>query len=160
VLGGFPSSASGTYSFVDKNPPIASDMYRLKIEDLNGAITYSNVVTIMYSNTTGLVKSNINVYPNPARSTLNLEIVSASSASSGQSTQIANSLPATVPALPSSTIYSIKIVNILGSVIKTATTATLNWQADVSNLAPGTYILQVVNNSNKTVVGESAFIKL
>ncbi len=50
VLGGFASSALGTYSFTDKNPPVAADQYRLKMEDLNGTITYSQVVTLMYAN--------------------------------------------------------------------------------------------------------------
>ena len=159
VLGGFPSNAIGVYSYLDKNPPFAEDMYRLKIEDLNGTVTYSNIVTIMYSNTTALAKGNISLYPNPAKGRLNLQILSATNSANAQSAPVLNTVPNIAPAAPGM-IYSIKIVNSLGSVIKTATTALQNWQTDVSNLMPGTYVLQVVNDENKTVVGESSFIKL
>jgi hypothetical protein len=76
-----------------------------------------------------------------------------------RATQALSSLPNFTSGAPG-TIYSIKIVNSLGAVVKTATTAQQNWQTDVSNLIPGNYVLQVVNNGNKTVVGESSFIKL
>lgn len=33
-------------------------------------------------------------------------------------------------------------------------------QQDVSTLLPGTYVVQVVNKNDKSVVGESKFVKL
>ncbi|WP_157750749.1 beta strand repeat-containing protein [Mucilaginibacter gotjawali] len=75
VLGGVSSDTQGTYSFLDKNPPLATDMYRLKIQDINGSITYSNVVTLIYGNaTTNVAKSNISIYPNPSNGIINLAI--------------------------------------------------------------------------------------
>ncbi len=74
VLGGFASSALGAYSFLDTNPPAAPDLYRLKVEDMNGAISYSNIVTLIYGNSDSAIPSNISVYPNPASSVLNLAI--------------------------------------------------------------------------------------
>jgi len=159
VLGGFASSALGTYSLLDKNPAQGTDEYRLKLEDLNGSITYSNIVTLIYGNAnSSLTKTNITIYPNPAKSTLNLNITPGFK--TNPATQ--QNLNPGIPALAStgSNVYNIKIVNSLGQVIKTATTGDQNWQTDVSGLVPGTYILQVINNNNSSVVGKGTFIKL
>ena len=51
LLEGIVSSAQGTYSYLDKNPVQGANSYRLQLTDLNGTITYSNIVTIMYANT-------------------------------------------------------------------------------------------------------------
>ncbi|MEO6633808.1 MAG: hypothetical protein ABIN13_18845, partial [Mucilaginibacter sp.] len=75
VLGGFLSTAQAIYNFTDKSPAKAVDIYRLKIEDLNGIISYSPNVSLTYgSSAQAVASSNINVYPNPARSTINLAI--------------------------------------------------------------------------------------
>jgi hypothetical protein len=143
VLGGFASGGLGTYSFLDKDPPVAADMYRLKIEDLNGNITYSNIVTLMYGNTiNSLVKTGIIVYPNPTANTLNLNI---SPGFSGTSIK--------------GLAYNIQVTSILGSVIKNINTTQQSWQTDVSSLMPGTYVISVVD-SNKSIVGKSTFVKL
>jgi hypothetical protein len=44
--------------------------------------------------------------------------------------------------------------------MKTATTNQQSWATDVSGFIPGTYIIQVVNNGDKSLVGKSTFIKL
>jgi len=157
VLGGTPSNATGTYDLWDASPA-AKDMYRLKIEDLNGNITYSNVVTLMYSsNANSIAKSNISLYPNPAKSSINLTIdpVFASAAKISQSGGGMSNLAVTQPA----TVYNIQIVNSGGAVMKTASTNQVNWQNDVSRLLPGTYILRVVDSKNN-FIGESTFVKL
>jgi sugar lactone lactonase YvrE len=163
VLGGFASSAQGTYSFRDPNPLVAADEYRLKLVDLNGSVSYSKVITLMYSGLNNTIaKSNINVYPNPASSVINLTInQNGSSSSNSPLIKTANSTlgQASSPTI-SGLIYGIKIINNMGSVIKTATSSQANWQDNVSNLLPGTYIIQVVNNSNKSVIGKSTFVKL
>ena len=163
VLGGFASSAQGTYSFRDPNPLVAANEYRLKLVDFNGAVSYSKVVTLMYSSLNNTIaKSNINVYPNPASSVINLTINQNSSSSSNSPLiKTANSAPgqASSPTV-TGLIYGIKIINNMGSVIKTATSSQATCQDNVSNLLPGTYIIQVVNNSNKSVIGKSTFVKL
>jgi len=154
VLGGFASDDLGTYSFLDKTPA-AVNQYRLKLEDLNGAITYSNIVTLMYANTNNtLAKSAISVYPNPAKGVLNLTI------NPGFSPTSAN--PGTGPGslLGPNALYTIKIVNITGSVIKNASTELQDWQTDVSDLMPGTYVIQVSNNGSNQLVGRTTFVKL
>jgi hypothetical protein len=148
VLGGFASSALGTYSFLDKAPPVAADRYRLKLEDLNGTISYSNVVTLMYANSgSHLANNNISVYPNPVAGTINLSILQ-------------NNITASNISSAANPLYNIMITNSSGSVIKTATSAQTQWQDNLSNLLPGTYMIQVVNANNKTVVGKTKFVKL
>jgi hypothetical protein len=139
VIGGLSSSALGSYSLLDKNPPAAADEYRLKIEDLNGNITYSNIVTLMYANPNNRLDiSKISVYPNPTRGPVNVTITQ----------NVGNPT------------YNIQIVNNIGGVIKTATSAQPTWQTDVSQLLPGTYFIRVVNSADNSVIGKSAFVKL
>ena len=163
VLDGFSSNAMGTYSFLDKNPNLTEDWYRLKLVDLNGTISYSKVVTLMYSNlSNNIANNNISVYPNPASSVINLAINQNGNLSSNSTAlQAVNSspgLPGTQSAGTSS--YGIKIINVTGSVIKTATSSQVNWHDNVGDLLPGTYIIQVVNNADKSVIGKSTFVKL
>jgi len=47
-LSSLVSSNLGTYSFLDKSPANGTDQYRLQIQDLNGAITYSKVIALSY----------------------------------------------------------------------------------------------------------------
>ncbi|MDB4904312.1 MAG: hypothetical protein JWQ63_3593 [Mucilaginibacter sp.] len=42
------SSSLGTYNYLDKSPAKGTDQYRLKIQDLNGTITYSKVISLSY----------------------------------------------------------------------------------------------------------------
>ena len=143
VLGGISSSALGTYSFLDANPPLAADQYRLKIEDLNGAISYSNIVTLIYGNSTTVAAGNINVYPNPASNVINLAIKQSGG---GQSSDLPalQSLGTTLSLNSTQTVegtssYNIKIISITGSVISNATSSESTWQNDVS--APYTWHL-------------------
>ncbi len=161
AIGGFSSNALGTYSLVDKTPPSGTDQYRLKMEDLNGAITYSKVVTLMYAGSANTIAiNNITVYPNPSKGMLNLNIAQ-NDASTAPLSQAATG-PITIQPVSgaSSKVYGIKIVNSTGAVIKSTTTSEPNWQADLSSLTPGTYVIQVVNNTDKSLVGKSAFVKL
>jgi len=153
ILGGYASSAQGTYSFLDKNPANGANLYRLKMEDLNGTISYSNVVTVMYSNGASLVKTGLIVYPNPTKSTINLNIAPGFNSGTGMVT-------AAQTTTASSLGYNIQIVNILGAVVTKATTSTQNWQTDVSSLMPGTYVVTVVNSSNNSTIGQGTFVKL
>jgi len=145
VVGGFNSSGQGTYSLLDKNPLMGIDQYRLKEVDLNGNISYSNVIPLMYSNQSNAIANNyINIYPNPAISTINLSIVQNIAAS--RNTSAAS--------------YGITITNSSGSVIKTISSSQSLLQQNVSGLLPGTYVIQVVNNSDNSLVGKGKFVKL
>jgi hypothetical protein len=157
-LSSFASSAIGTYSFLDKTPPADRDLYRLKIQDINGAVIYSNVVTLIYGNgnaSDNIAKNTVNVYPNPAKSTVNLSIVPAFSLNSMVTQSIAATANTTA-----NVVYNIKIVNNTGSVVKIATTTQPDWSYDVSGLLPGTYVVQVSNNTDKSLIATNKFIKL
>ncbi len=163
VVGGFVSSDLGSYSFLDATPAIGANQYRLRLEDLNGAITYSKIVTLQYANgTNDITINNITVYPNPASSTINLAIAQVGSqpANSMSALQSLGTSPALNTTQTGSISYGIKIMSITGSVVKNSTSATASWQDNVSSLSPGTYIIQVTNNKDKSVVGKGTFIKL
>ncbi len=164
VLGGFASSSQGTYSFLDSNPLTGNDSYRLKIQDLNGNITYSSVVTLVYG-AAGLAAtaSNISVYPNPSNGVINLAINqqkgnAPAGISALQSTSITSAL-ASSPLLANAS-YNIRIVSMTGSVVRTASSSSANWQDNLSSLSPGTYVIQVVNSRDNSLVGKSTFIKM
>jgi hypothetical protein len=50
-----------TYEYIDENPSNASNLYRLKMVDLDQSFSYSGVVNVFFAD-----GSRINVYPNPA----------------------------------------------------------------------------------------------
>jgi hypothetical protein len=156
ALTAFASGIQGTYKYLDINPPAGVDQYRLKIADLNGTVSYSNVVTLVYGNLSNAAVSNISIYPNPAGSTINLAIKSTSGLAAAQALSSSPGVNQTGGAQS----YSIKIINITGAVVKTATSSQPTWQDNVDTLKPGTYFIQVVNNSNNSTVGKCAFIKL
>jgi hypothetical protein len=146
ALDSLVSSSMGDYSYLDTKPVQGANSYRLQMTDLNGAITYSSVITIMYANTANTLTLNgMMVYPNPTNGPMNLAITVNSNTSNG--------------ALPSPS-YHIQVTNNLGVVVKSVTSAQPIWQSDVSALSPGTYFITVTNASNNSPVGKSAFVKL
>ncbi|MGZ3777988.1 MAG: T9SS type A sorting domain-containing protein, partial [Mucilaginibacter sp.] len=134
------SNGQGSYNFTDQSPVSGQNQYRLKQRDISGSISYSAVVTIQYSNqSNNLVKSNISVYPNPAVSTINV----------------------TVPnMIGEAATYSIQVSNSFGLMIKQATSTQPTYQADISGLTPGTYIVKVFNKKDNSLVGNSKFVKM
>ncbi|WP_341228476.1 hypothetical protein [uncultured Arcticibacterium sp.] len=53
------------YSFVDENPFVGNNYYRLKMVDLDGTFDYSKIITINYEGEDALI-----VYPNPSESSV------------------------------------------------------------------------------------------
>jgi len=168
VLGGVNSSGQGTYTFLDKTPATGPNTYRLMIQDLNGAITYSSSVTLVYGNVSLASNGNIDIYPNPATSVINLSIsqqagkaapvLIAAGQSALQSISLTPSLVTSANANTSS--FDIKIVNITGVVVRESTSSSSNWQSDVSGLLPGTYIIQVQDKTSSSLVGRGMFVKM
>jgi hypothetical protein len=141
VAGGLQSSASGTYALNDKNPQPGLNLYRLKQTDINDNITYSKVIPVEYSGlSNSLINNNINIYPNPARNVINLAIANTGETHAGN--------------------YNIRITNSSGFVIKDITSAQANWQGNVGDLLTGTYVIQVVNTKDQSLVGKAKFVKL
>ena len=140
MINSVTASAQGTYSFLDQNPSTTvQNFYRLKQEDINNAITYSKVVTIQYSDLSNNITDNLNLYPNPANSAINLAIISA----------------------PDETAtYNIKFVNSSGLVVKEVNSSQPSWQGNISSLKPGTYFVRVFSNKDESLVGRTKFVKL
>jgi len=163
ILDTLTSSGAGSYFFSDNNPPIASDEYRLKITDQGGVISFSNAVTLIFVNSINAVTLNINVYPNPASNIVNLAINHTGANGYTNPVSGQSKFPPLLSAPGESTVstvYNIKIVNISGSVIKTATSSGDTWQENITGLMPGTYIITVTNNSNNKLIGRSTFVKM
>jgi len=155
-LDSLTSSGIGSYSYTDKTPPAASDLYRLQITDLNGTVTYSNVVTLIYGNSANTITGNVSIYPNPTSSVINIQIMPGNASS--QSSLTTESLaPESVAATG---VYNISIVNTAGMTIKSASSSAATWQDNVAALSPGTYIVTVTNSLNNKVVGHTTFVKL
>jgi hypothetical protein len=158
TLGGFASSNLSTYSFVDGNPLRGVDMYRLKIQDINGTTTYSNVVSLTYTHF-HVADNQVRVYPNPVKNTLSV-FISADNSSSlyadksdGVTSLMANEK------IDKTDAYIITIVSNSGAVLKKGNSAQPTWQTDVSNFMPGSYVIQVSGKNGKAV-GQCVFIKL
>jgi len=155
IIYGKPSTGQGSYSFLDRSFSAGENIYRLKMEDLNGNITYSNAVVLVY--TDGL-NGNVTVYPNPTNGPITLIISKIKNTISSPSGSLADG-PITTPTTISNS-YFVKIVSTAGVVIKTMSTTNPRWQTDVSSLMPGTYIMQVANQSDNSLVGQVTFVKL
>jgi hypothetical protein len=160
ALGGFNSSSQGTYGFLDTNPLLGVDMYRLKLTDINGTVTYSNVVSLTYAQPAAPAYNPIKVYPNPVKSTLNLFISSVKS-NSGHTDKSDGLISSQVKEQTDKIDeYSITIVSNSGAVLKKAVSNQATWQTDVSNFMPGSYVIQVTSKNGKGVTGQCVFIKL
>ncbi|MDB5142784.1 MAG: hypothetical protein JWQ66_1497 [Mucilaginibacter sp.] len=135
-LGSVQSNGTGIYSFVDTKPATGQNQYRLEIKDNQNNSNYSPILTLVYP-LQNAANSKIKLFPNPIVNNINLEMNSGSKAS----------------------VYNIKIVNTLGAVVKESTSQQASWHTDLSNLRPGSYHVQVTNNSDQTLVGTANFIK-
>lgn len=136
VVGGFLSTGAGQYGLTDKNPVTGTNIYRLKQEDYNNNITYSQNVQEQITDKDQL---NVSCFPNPAASDINLTIV---------------------PKKPGETSYTIRVTNSCGTVVRYAVVKSTSWQDNISNLLNGTYLIQVVETKNNNIIGQTKFVKL
>jgi hypothetical protein len=107
--------------------------------DFTNTTTYSNVVTVEFSNNGNNIAGRLNSYPNPAVNILNLSFV---------------------PKVQGNTTYDIRITNSTGMTVKFAQVTDTSWQDNVSNLLTGTYLIQVTDKRDNSVVGQTKFVKL
>jgi trimeric autotransporter adhesin len=147
------SNSGGSYSFIDHNPIVGANTYRLQQSGITGSITYSSPVTIIYSRSGA--DGAISVYPNPVKDEVNLIINQNSSSSTSGTITIQSSAPTS-----GSVSYGIKIMNITGAVVMATICSDSEWHQSAVSLAPGTYIIQVTNNKDNSLVGKSLFVKL
>ena len=157
ILGGVPATGCGQYSFMDKYPQLGANLYRLKMEDLNGTISYSSTITLSYGNLDQLATNPVSLYPNPTKSLINLTINTVSADGAKNSIGFSGNIKTNSA---DNSNYTIKIMNASGLIIRNESTRSTTWQTDVKNLLPGTYVMQVYDASTNSLVGKGTFVKM
>jgi hypothetical protein len=128
------SNGSATYNFTDRIPNSGVNVYRLKQNDIDGKISYSDSVTVFYDklNANGL----ISVFPNPTVEMINVSM----------------------PAGNGDKTYNLKVYNSSGYAVLQRTTTSGYWSENVASLRPGVYIVEVIKSDGSTM-GKVKFIK-
>ena len=127
------SSTNINYSFVDEDPSIGTNYYRLKQVDKNDDFTISDLVYLDYS----LSAAKINIYPNPVADIIHIDFKTSKSSD-----------------------WLIKISDLSGRSVKTIRVDAELPKFNVAELIPGTYIIDILNNSTNKSIGRSKFLKL
>nr|WP_294945938.1 T9SS type A sorting domain-containing protein [uncultured Mucilaginibacter sp.] len=128
------SDGSSTYAFTDRTPNSGNNTYRLKQNDIDSRISYSEPVTIFYDK--NAAKGLISVFPNPTVETLNVSI----------------------PGQPAATTYLLRLYNSSGNLILQKSSTTNNWSENIGTLKTGAYMVEVIKKDG-TSLGKSKFIK-
>jgi len=132
------TNGNNSYSYVDPNPVIGNNIYRLLQNDINGNISYSATVTVKYNqqshNFTGLT-----IFPNPSNNIIN--VVYNDNAGDNSTSN-----------------YTVDIFNSIGTFIKHQSIKGNSWTENISNYKLGVYVLQIKDN-NGNLVGQTKFIR-
>jgi len=129
------SDSSGTYTYTDPTPVMGKNTYRLQQSDIAGNLSYSSPVTVVFtpSGATGA----FSVYPNPTKATISIDVLTTTAAT---------------PA------YKANIYNSSGQLMTQKSVSSNSWTQDVTQYLPGTYIIQITDNSGN-LIGKSKFVK-
>jgi len=127
-----------SYSYVDQNPIIGNNSYRLLQNDVYGKITYSDTVTIKYSTIT-MARTGLTLYPNPSNSIINVIYTNRADANPSPN-------------------FTVDIFNAAGTFIKHESINTNSWTENISTYKIGIYLLQLKDNTG-SLVGQIKFIK-
>ncbi|MFK7935460.1 MAG: cytochrome c peroxidase [Saprospiraceae bacterium] len=115
------------YTYLDSNPQMGRNYYRLRQTDLDGGFTYSKVISIEWDE----MKKSLSIYPNPIADHLTLDWKNSTTVGP----------------------VEIKIYNPTGSLVFSDTrTATETQIINLSNLKSGIYFLQVWQNDAQIYV--------
>jgi hypothetical protein len=129
TLGRGPAAAP--YHFIDPNPVVGNNYYRIKQVDKDGKITYSSTVTIAYTPSSFRVE----IYPNPVKDQLRVRIGTADIAQ-----------------------YRLTLTDLAGRVVYEEKIQTGNGQQDwtipTATLASQVYLVTVRNSRDEVVVME------
>lgn len=131
------SNAGGVYTYLDHNPSVGTNTYRLAQNDVNNNVVYSNILEVTYNPaaSSGL----LSVYPNPAKADISVVLNNATNSMSQSN-------------------YQANIYNAAGLLVMQKSVNSSSWSQDVSPLRPGSYIMEV-RAGNGSVVGNTKFTK-
>lgn len=129
------SDGSATYNFLDATPNSGSNTYRLKQNDADGRVSYSQPITIFFDKLAG--NGLINVFPNPTAEIINVSIPGTTT---GQST------------------YRMMVYNSSGYAVMQKTTSNNTWSENIATFRPGVYVVEVAK-ADGTLLGKVKFIK-
>jgi trimeric autotransporter adhesin len=125
---------SDPYQMLDKFPAIGNNFYRVRQEDIDGSITYSKIINVVYN--PGYM---ITLYPNPVKDQLTVRIE-----------------------LPKSDEITIAITDITGRIVYTSNEVmdglTKDVRINTASLAPQMYIIQISNRKNEILLRQK-FVK-
>ncbi|MEO8764657.1 MAG: M36 family metallopeptidase [Ginsengibacter sp.] len=107
------------YNFTDAGPSDGLNLYRISHTGSNGAVSYSDVRSVLFDNLKG-----IRVFPNPAKDKIKVYIPG-------------NDKPVTL-----------RLMNVIGNQVKTYRMAGQNIELNLPVLSPGTYYLDIRRNSS------------
>jgi len=65
------SAGESAYTYVDKHPYTGTNLYKLGVEDLDGTLAYSRIVSVLHNGQAG---RDITIYPNPASNQISVAI--------------------------------------------------------------------------------------
>lgn len=117
------ASQQRQYQYIDRNAPSRSVQYRIKQVDIDGRFSYSAIVQLQASATSG----KLTVYPNPARDQVY------------------------VKGLPVSEVSTVTVLDLAGkSVLKTTMKA--GESINISKLIPGQYLIRIQNKEATQVL--------
>lgn len=119
---------SGTYNYNDPNPAPGNNYYRLRIIDIDGNSTFSNIV-VLHNRDRGA----ITIFPNPAATALNVRFTNAAPGK-----------------------YLFTLTDIAGRTLQRSETTLIGGSEtvvlSVAGYAPGSYVLSITDpNGNKVI---------
>ena len=129
-------SSITAYNFTDTHPIIGNNVYRLMQNGISGNITYSGTITIGYGSSTP--NGAMNLYPNPAKTTMTVSMASNTTSAS---------------------TYVADIYDLSGARVDHQVATSSSWTNDVSSYKNGLYIIQV-KDTNGNLLGQSKFMKV
>ncbi|WP_205313933.1 T9SS type A sorting domain-containing protein [Pedobacter nanyangensis] len=131
---------NSSYAFIDKNPLIGNNYYRLLQIDNNGAENPTQPQVINYNGEVNGTLDIVGIFPNPVVSSFTVKYNGSLKANQ----------------------QTLKIVNATGQVLLSKTVARANLlegqEFDIANYASGLYIVEVYENGNQRV-GQTKLVK-
>jgi hypothetical protein len=136
ILSTIQSSNAGTYNFTDNKPFGGDNIYRIRQDDVNDKVTFSNKVTLTFDASLA-VGGAITLYPNPTATKFSVDFAQ----------NIINPI-------------EVRVVSLMGKTMKTTTfSATQHIEQDVSSLLAGIYIIDVYDSVSNKKITSTKFIK-